>query len=176
MKNAIVFVVGAACGSLLTYKLVEKKFKDLADEEIQSVIDTFKKKDDELQVKESYVEVDEIDNTIRKYEHKVADLGYSTDIDNYTVKVDNGPDGVEPYVISPEEYGELDGYNIVSWMYYEDGVLTNEMDEIVEDPELVIGNALDHFGDYTEDAVYVRSENDKCDYEILRSEQNFNGD
>ena len=42
MKNLLCFVAGAAIGSVVTWKLIEKKYKDLADEEIESVIETFK--------------------------------------------------------------------------------------------------------------------------------------
>ena len=42
MKNLLCFVTGAAIGSVVTWKLIEKKYKDLADEEIESVIETFK--------------------------------------------------------------------------------------------------------------------------------------
>ena len=42
MKNLLCFVAGASIGSVFTWKLIEKKYKDLADEEIESVIETFK--------------------------------------------------------------------------------------------------------------------------------------
>ena len=42
MKNLLYFVTGAAIGSVVTWKLIEKKYKDLADEEIESVKETFK--------------------------------------------------------------------------------------------------------------------------------------
>ena len=41
MKNLLFFVAGAAIGSIATWKLIEKKYKDLADEEIESVKETF---------------------------------------------------------------------------------------------------------------------------------------
>ena len=34
MKNVLIFLSGAAIGSVVTWKIIEKKYKDLADEEI----------------------------------------------------------------------------------------------------------------------------------------------
>ena len=48
MKNLFIFALGIGTGSLITWKLVEKKYEDLADEEIESVIDTFKNREKEL--------------------------------------------------------------------------------------------------------------------------------
>lgn len=45
MKNVLIFAAGAAIGSVVTWKLIEKKYKDLADEEIASVVETFKNRD-----------------------------------------------------------------------------------------------------------------------------------
>ena len=39
MNKLFIFSLGAAAGSLLTWKLIEKKYKDLADEEIASVVE-----------------------------------------------------------------------------------------------------------------------------------------
>lgn len=180
MKNALIFLGGAALGSLLTWKIVEKKYKDLADAEIKSVVDAFKKKDhteneDELQeeVVNQYVEIVNEKEEIRKeYSNTISNCGYSTQ-DN---KDDNNATenyGFKPYVIAPEEFGNIDGYNAVSWMYYADGVLLDEMDQMVDDPEYIIGDALKHFGDFGDNLVHVRNENTKCDYEIIKSDMAF---
>lgn len=44
MKNVLIFILGGAVGSLVTWKLVEGKYKKLADEEIASVVGRFKDK------------------------------------------------------------------------------------------------------------------------------------
>ena len=49
MGAIIAFVAGAAIGSIVTWKLVEKKYKVLADEEIESVREVYKRKLDEKQ-------------------------------------------------------------------------------------------------------------------------------
>lgn len=189
MKNVIMFALGAATGSLITWKLVEKKYKDLADEEIASVVERFKNREKEemeqhTEIVREFLEdefVPEDQNGNEELQEEVEKLGYfysdeGVTLDKYTVKVDNGEEFVAPYIISPQEYGEKDDWDIKSWEYYSDGVLVDETGEIVGNPGDIIGNALEHFGDYDDDSVYVRNENIECDYEILKLEKNFDVD
>ena len=46
------------------------------------------------------------------------------------------------------------------------GVLAGEMQG--EGMEEIIGDGLEHFGEYEEDSVFVRSDAKRCDYEILK--------
>ena len=81
--------------------------------------------------------------------------------------------GDVPYVISPEEFDELEGYTPISLTYFADGVLADENGVIVDDVEEIIGDALDHFGEYEEDAVFARNDAKRCDYEILKDERTY---
>ena len=46
--------------------------------------------------------------------------------------------------------------------------------DIVDDPEKIVGfESLGHFGEYDDDAVYVRNDRLKCDYEILRDPRRY---
>lgn len=81
--------------------------------------------------------------------------------------------GEHPYVISPEEFDELDGYTPVSLTYFADGVLADEHGIVIDDVEEIVGDALNHFGEYEEDSVYVRNDAKRCDYEILRDEREY---
>ena len=74
----------------------------------------------------------------------------------------------EPYVISPEQFGENEDYERISLTYYADQVLVDENDEMIEDVEEMVGfESLNHFGEYEDDSVFVRNDAKKCDYEIL---------
>lgn len=178
MKNVMIFALGAAVGSLVTWKFVEQKYKQIADEEIESVIERFKNKD---RVIEKLTEIDELDNTVKDYSKIIKSQGYVATVtesspltdDDYTVTVDQGQEIVTPYIITPEEFGENDNYETKTWMFYADSILADENDEIVADPENIIGDALSHFGEHSDDSVYVRDENIGCDYEILLSEKTF---
>ena len=81
-----------------------------------------------------------------------------------------------PYVISPDLFGEEDDYDLYVYTQYADGVVTDEGDEPIETEELdeLIGlNSLKTFGQYEEDAIYVRNEGMKIDYEILKDNSNY---
>lgn len=174
MNKVFIFTLGAAAGSLLTWKIVEQKYKQIADEEIESIKEHYKRKteNNESIVTSGYYSDTNTNSEVNDYKEQVVDLGYS-DEDDYTVEVETGDDLVEPFVISPNDFGEVPGYNTESWTCYADNILTNEIGEIVSEPENIIGDALLHFGEYEEDSVYVRNDNNECDYEILKHEKTF---
>jgi hypothetical protein len=183
VANVISFLLGAAVGSVVTWKLLEKKidqkYAQLADEEIASVKAkyTYKKPEEEqtdTQPEEPQEEVKEAEETDAKplnikdyYASKIKEAGY----EDYSAMMEKGveEDMKKPYVIAPEEFGEEDGYDTVSLTYYADGVLTDELDKVVKDVDKLVGkDSLTHFGEYEDDSVFVRNEKQKCDYEILR--------
>ena len=98
------------------------------------------------------------------------------DESNYTVNIDNDDTVITPYVIEPERFGEYNEYGTKTLTYYADNVLTDEIDNPITSEEMVtmIGpDALDHFGEYEDDSVYIRDEMNEMDYEILKSEKKF---
>ena len=189
MKNLLCFVAGAAIGSVVTWKLIEKKYKDLADEEIESVIETFKNRKPRITKDEVKETVEKVINKFKEPKETVEDIvtseGYYTedeeeteedDESNYTVDVDPGVEVIVPYVITPEQFGEYDEYGTKTLTYYADNVLTDEIDSPITSDEMItmIGpDALDHFGEYEDDSVYIRDEMNEMDYEILKSEKKF---
>lgn len=183
MNKVLAFIVGAAAGSLLTWKLLEKKYRQMADEEIESVIEHFRNKETETKKEliEHFVEEDKLDGTKTEYTKMVDGLGYTSASRSteYSIEEDGsiymapGPEEIAPYVISPDEYGDREGYDVKCWTYYADSVVTDEEDEIVWNPESIIGDALEHFGEYENDSVHVRNDNTGCDYEILKDEHTF---
>lgn len=76
--------------------------------------------------------------------------------------------------ISPEEFGELPGGAICELTYYNDGYLTDDLGEVVEDIDTTVGaNFADHIGEYGDNSVYVRNHIRDVDYEILAVRQNY---
>ena len=66
--------------------------------------------------------------------------------------------------IPPEEYGEIDDYQCLSFTYYADGVLADEDDTMIinDHIENTIGSeALSTFGRYEDDSVFVRNDKRK---------------
>lgn len=189
MKNLLCFVAGAAIGSVVTWKLIEKKYKDLADEEIESVKETFKNRKPRITKDEVKETVEKVISKWKEPKETIDDIvtaeGYSTeneenteeeDESNYTVDVDPGVEVIVPYVITPEQFGEFTEYGTKTLTYYADDVLTDEIDNPITSGEMetMIGpDALDHFGEYEDDSVYIRDEMNEIDYEILKSEKMF---
>lgn len=189
MKNLLCFVAGAAIGSVVTWKLIEKKYKDLADEEIESVKETFKNRKSRITKDEVKETVEKVINKFKEPKETVENIvtseGYYTedeeeteedDESNYTIDVDPGVEVIVPYVITPEQFGEYDEYGTKTLTYYADNVLTDEIDSPITSDEMItmIGpDALDHFGEYEDDSVYIRDEMNEMDYEILKSEKMF---
>ena len=69
MKNVLIFVAGAATGAFVTYKFVAKYYKDESDKEIQSVIDTFNERKNNLREeikKENEMKVEKENKTNKK--------------------------------------------------------------------------------------------------------------
>lgn len=185
VANVISFLLGAAVGSVAAWKLLEKKMDEkyarIADEEIASVKEkyTYKKPEDEQTEEvediqeEAPAKTSEKPATIKDYYASVIkEAGYT----DYSGMMEKGveEDMKKPYVITPEEFGEEDGYETVSLTYYNDGVLTDELGKVVKDVDKVVGqDSLTHFGEYEDDSVFVRNDKHKCDYEILRDSRNY---
>lgn len=192
MKRVLIFLLGAATGSLITYKIVEKKYIKIMEQEIEDFKEYCKQKLDNMKV-ELNLEKPEKDfemktteypdgrivNESVHYKNKIEELGYGAGMDagdneeDYTVKIEPQVEHTKPYVISPEEYGATE-YEMISLTLYADGVLVeDDEDAIIDNPEMIIGDTLKHFGQFEDDALHVRDENNECDYEILKSEKNY---
>ena len=179
-SKVFIFVAGAAIGSVVTLKFLEEKYKRIADEEIESVKETFEKAlekeiDEDDNVEETPVKVATVSHTPDKpniidYAAMTRDMGYETETNKENVE--NEDDG--PRVIIPNDFGMNEDYDNVSLLYHADGYLTNERNVLVDDIENTVGfECLNTFGEYEDDAVYVRNDKLKTDYEILRVDSNY---
>jgi hypothetical protein len=174
----MIFVTGAAIGSFVTCKVLEAKYNRIIDEEVQSVKEAYRNANSEQQNSGDTEEPvandqDEGQMTVTDYESVLLDEGYV----DYS-SIENGRKGVrgvkKPYVIPPNEFGECDGYDEISLVYYADGVLTDDNDVPVEDVDRTVGvDSLTHFGEYEDDSVHVRNDELKADFEILRDLRNY---
>lgn len=181
IKKVFIFTLGATAGSLITWKLVKDKYKKLADEEIESVVEMFKKREDELKYcADDIITTQKAALDVMEYDKKVEDLNYTATAGLAEVVEDTEgifeteadiKEYIKPYVILPEEFGEFGATKCLT--YYSDFVLADEKDDMIDDPESLIGDALEHFGEYEDDCVHVRNENREIDFEILKSEKLF---
>ena len=202
--NLIIFTVGAAFGSAVTWKIVKDRYEKIVQEEIKSVkevfSDRFNSSNEETSSEESDDEMSEEDpvSDYRKicwddledldpseleeeeYQADYAGAVVSKYEDIANIYKEGGADNMpsseprEPYIIEPIEFGELDGYKTFELTYYEDGILEDEDYEIVRNPEEILGpDALGSFGEYEEDAVCVRNERLRADFQILKEYRTY---
>lgn len=177
MEKFFMFVLGVAAGSLLTYKFVEEKYKKIANEEIEAIREYYRLKYDYKEMvndlgyskKENTPNTESIDDVESTNENDENDEKYIIHTEEDTKEY------VKPYVINESEFGEKEGYNTVSCMYWDDDILTDNDGTIITDPARYIGDGLNHLGESesTLYGVYIRNENIKCDYEIIKSEKTY---
>ena len=195
MKNSIklisAFALGAVTSAVITWKFIKTKYERIAQEEIDSVKEVYSKKLDTLDKcreayalrdkvskeeaeKEEYIRTEEDEETFETLRNRYTGATYIGEKGG----IENMKDYIE--VIPPDEYGangeddEYIDYDLIGFTYYADGVLTDDGDYPIDDPESVIGpDALDSFGEWEDDAVYVRNDDRKCFYEILRDLSNY---
>lgn len=176
LSNVFIFAVGAAIGSAVTWKFVKTKYERIAQEEIDSVKEVFGRRRDTNIVEDDIEEVTEADDK-KVVEEIITSAGYVnySKFDKSEVKnVTNNTNEKKPYVIPPDEFDELDGYEVISLTYYADGVLTDDYNEPIEDVEATVGrDSLTHFGEYEDDSVFVRNDTLMIDYEILADMRNY---
>ena len=178
MKNIAILSIGMVIGGTSAYIYTKKKYEEILDKEIESVKEHYKDRK-ELVVSEDDHE-DEIDENsndeiCNKEDNKIIDYKkisskYISDINAKADYTSTDSEYNDPYVIEPEEFGE-DGYDTCTLTYYTDGVVVDDIDEIVdrEDLDEYIGEkTLDVFDEYGASSVLVRNELFRIDYEIVK--------
>lgn len=193
--NVLVFAAGAAIGSAVTWKIVKAKYERIAQEEIDSVKEAYTDMIANLQEQvDDYSTLDEAEawsdrathidwSDLEDLDEDEDDESVSDDCLNEYARLANqyntekgGAEDMakEPYVISPYDFGELDGYNQVELTYYADGILEDEDYNIVTDADELIGrDSLYTFGEYEDDAVFVRNERLRADFQILKDYRTY---
>lgn len=182
MNKGIIFAfsIGAALGSLITWKAVKTKYERMAQEQIASMREVIAKKQknndtNEETPKDIHVEIEETvkthEATMTEYAELINGCGYT----NVSRKEAN--EIIEEhsiYVIPPEQYGEEEGFSCAELTFWSDGVLTDDLDEPIDDIAGTIRyESLKHFGEYEDDSVFVRNEIKRTDYQILLDERTY---
>ena len=181
MTSKVAFIIGSVVGVGIgvagTYSYFKDKYEKLAEEDFNSrrVFDEDKKEESVEPIVEKTADSRTVDKpSIAECAAILQREGYVnySDMQNKKQKQEIAVD--RPYVIQPSDFGEFDDYEKISLTYTADGVLLDDMNEIVDDIEETVGeDSLEHFGEYEDDSVYVRNDAKKCDYEILLDQRNY---
>lgn len=164
----IAFVTGGISGGVGTWLFLRKKYQDKADAEIESVKAEFKKKykaSKDIPDPEKPAPVPEDEKKENKTE---AMKEYEELANKYSGQVNN-PKTYE--IITPQQFEEssLPSKTID---YFVDGVLAfhgSDKQLTRKDIQLYIGpDALNSIGKFEEDAIHVRNNRLRTDYEVLK--------
>ena len=196
--GTILFTAGAVIGSLVTWKVIKTKYEDIAQEEIDSVKEEYTRlmvsmkkklndsvtyKDDNNEDDRSEKDTDNIDDSIMANYNEIVKSYRSSDDEENTQNEKEGEekeednDGVSymeaPYVISPDDFGSVPGYNVEPLDYFADGILADGWGVELDIAKTIGEDAINHFGDYDDDVVYVRNEQTKLEYEVTRDPRTY---
>lgn len=182
MKEVIIFLAGAAIGGAAAWFYQEHRYNSIIDDEINSVKETFAKREkEETDISKALKEIAsenvnkpsilDIDTSLYEYKDEIERRNYSTKsasklepIEEKEIeKVD------KPYIIDQSEFREFSDYGHVTLDYYIDGVLADAdfPSDPIDDPEEIVGDCLKNLTkDNMEDWIYIRSDSKKKDYEI----------
>lgn len=191
-KTVIGFLVGLVVGSVLTYHGLKNKVEAEIDEEVNKVKEFYKdqleKQQAEYFEKEEYLKskaavaedkgsvVSKIINlkNVEKFEEKQNDEtedkagSEETTTSAFEILEDNIIAHDKPFVIEEDRVGEYISYDLISLIYFSDGVLTDDWEVPVENPDETVGKEYVEYFETGEDVVYVRNDKLKCDFEITR--------
>ena len=184
VKEVAIFAAGAGIGFFVGKKFYKEKYRKEADEDIAAVKEFTTQRINEM--KKNIMDV-EIETTENADDISEEDLRTNESIVMQYDKVSQKEGEVERpempkpktdmsiYVISEEEFMEDGGRDKVSLEYFEeDGVLVDERDVPVEDPDKILGEGtLDDYIISGDNAMYVRNDDISVDYELTKSEGSY---
>lgn len=170
IKYVLIFGAGAVIGAVSAVAIVKNKYESLVQEEIESIRKYYKEKS---QKKEEPKE--------ERYEELINNNGYVSKEENVE-EVQNQPVEEEfddryaaPFIIDLEEYGENPSYDTMTLTYFADGVLVDDVDDLIEHPDSVVGlDNLKIFEEYDGcRTIYVRNDLWKMDFEVIKDDWNW---
>lgn len=184
MNKALVaslsFILGAGAGIAIGIISTKRKYEDIADREIDSVKKLYENhfsKPQETSNDQNTNKEEAPDQQPLKGKTPYTKFYKSGDVipgdKPIDLETNNGPiknvKKDEPHflIVSPEFYRESE-YESITLTYYADKILADEDFVVIHNPSEVIGDeALNAFGRYEDDCVYVRDNKLHIDYEII---------
>ena len=187
MKSLLIFAAGLAVGAVAGAVIVKNKVLADAKAEVEEVRKYYRESRGVVEeVEEKEVEEKEEVKEVEKKEYELKDIqvkdepktgltNYSQITKMYMSKDDfQSPMYDDPFVIDPSEFGENPEYDTETLTYFADGVLVDDVDDVIEEPDIVVGlENLKIFEEFGATTVYVRNDIYKTDYEIIRDDWNY---
>ena len=179
MKGLFIFAAGLAIGAVAGACVIKNKVLADAKEEIEEVREYYRSKAGETtdevveEVKEVVEEVKEVVQEIKNDSDKRTYINYNKLTSTY--KPQEEPTRFDdPFIIDPSEFGEDPEYDTMTLTYFADGVLVDDVDEVIEEPDIIVGlENLKIFEEFGATSIYVRNDIYKTDYEVIRDDWNY---
>ena len=177
LSKLFIFTAGAAVGSVVTWKLVKDKYARLAQEEVEAVREFYMNRHNDSEETETVEEEPAvvIPESIPDFTEQER-VDYAAIANTYSNNEKGVPAPVKkPYIISPDMFEEGE-YQAVSLTYYADGTVEDDFYDVLSDDEIEKKVGLDfmnHYGEYEEDTVFVRNDEEETDYEIMRDHRKY---
>lgn len=177
MNNSVIaglsFVAGLVVGGFATWRVLKTKYEQIIKEEIDSVKEVFgrrKAEESETEEKEEKSEVNLRceDNHEREYLNILNKQNYA-ELEEAKRKLQEAREEMRPFTIGYDEFGDNEEYEITTLYKYSDGVIADELGNIIEDVDEVLGEKnVDTFGEYEEDTIYIQNDYQEVYFEILK--------
>ena len=168
IKYALIFAAGAVLGAVSAVAMVKEKYESLAQIEIETIRRYYKEKmKKEEKVEEPVKEEKVYEDITNNYK------GNTVEEKPFIQKGDEIVDPYDiPYIIDSEEFGEEEEYDTMTLTYFEDKVLVDDVDDVIEDKDTVVGlenlKIFEEFPGCT--TIYVRNDIWKTDFEIIKDD------
>ena len=187
-KTFIAFSAGLAVGIGGTYFYLKQKYEEKLSEKFQEIRKHYKEKQEQSKSKEEKDE--KFVNRFEEAEERGKDrIAYEAIAKRYQgsdeqcpvdpAELESPPEDEpeeEIFTVTEEEMEIYDNFENIDLTYYaEDDILCDDQEQVIEDPEAIIGDALTKFGvesDYP-DTVYVINERVRAIFEVLMVEGSY---
>ena len=179
LNNIVTFLAGSIFGSVVTYYITKKYFSKKHEEDLLTAEERGYR--NAVNDKTIADEIIEKHGYLAREDFGIPDPSLLEGLDVAPPNENDEPAALpseNPYVIDIMEYGEMDDYDEINLTLYADGVITDENDDIIENPEELIGK--DNYEYLKSDGLtingetmFIRNDIRKCDYEVVASYMSY---
>lgn len=187
-KTFLAFGAGLAVGIGGTYFYLKKKYEEKLSEQIQEIRTHYQKKQERSKPKEEkdekfasrFEEAEERGKERIAYESIVKRYQGSNEERPFDPAELESPPEDEPeeeiFTVTEEEMDIYNNFEGIDLTYYaEDDILCDDQEQVIEDPEAIIGDALTKFGVKSgyPNTVYVINKRVRAIFEVLMVEGSY---
>ena len=181
---AVIFLLGAAAGSYITYQKMVEDEEERINAEVETALGRLRCKEKSASgsnanateevtkaLKEANLAYVEVAKQYREFEEDAEEMN-DADLNKHLAEREHPTDDEKEktpviYEITRDEYDESDFVGLTYAYFNEDDILLDEGDDVVDKPEELVGDMLSHF-DNRQEVMYVRNNALGIDFEIIR--------